>query len=47
MVLSYAFRNIWRYSLSSILPKSRQQLACVKPWLQRRSTKSVYHNEQG
>ena len=28
----------------SILPKSRWQLVWVKPWLQSRSTKSVYHN---
>ena len=28
----------------SILPKSRQQLVWVKPWLQQRSTKIVYHN---
>ena len=39
-----AARNVWRTNLLSILPKSRRQLVCVKPLLQRRSTKSVYHN---
>ena len=31
-------------NLLSILPKSRPRLVLVKPWLQRRSTKSMYHN---
>ena len=31
-------------NLFSILPKSRRRLLWVKPWLQRRSAKSVYHN---
>ena len=31
-------------NLLSILPKSRRRLLLVKPWLQRRSTKSIYHN---
>ena len=31
-------------NLFSILPKSRRCLLWVKPWLQRRSAKSVYHN---
>ena len=31
-------------NLLSILPKSRRRLLLVKPWLQRRSTKSIYHH---
>ena len=31
-------------NLLSVLPKSRRRLVWVKPWLQRTSTKSVYHN---
>ena len=30
-------------NIFSTLPKSRRQIAWVKPWLQCRSTKSVYH----
>ena len=31
-------------NLLSIHPKSRRRLVWVKPWLQCRATKSVYHN---
>ena len=31
-------------NLLSVLPKSQRQSMWVKPWLQRRSTKNVYHS---
>ena len=31
-------------NLFSTLPRSRRQLVLVKPWLQCRSAKTVYHN---
>ena len=39
MTLSYCFRNIWR---NSTLTKSRRQLVCVKPCLQRKDQQKVF-----